>query len=80
MIKNAKPCPFCRGRDLSFEVPGALLRVLLRVICADCGTDGPVYDLNPEKEAEDALSWTNDDALRLWNERAMDPATHEAGG
>ncbi len=64
MIEGARACPFCGSRELGFEEPLGILRV----ICDGCGTDGPVFEQDPELAPGD---WARAEVvLRLWNERA----------
>ena len=70
-MNDIKPCPFCGGKDLTFQ-SGTEDRegVPAKIICMDCGGAGPWEYLKPEA-IDDA--WENDTIpsrlIELWNKR-----------
>ena len=57
-MENAKPCPFCGGKNLATP-PGIAV-----VVCGDCEAGGPIGVAHPKSDAMTILA-----GVQKWNQR-----------
>jgi transcription elongation factor Elf1 len=55
-LADAIPCPFCASKELDLDARASLEFVC----CTNCGTEGPIADINMCQNA-----------ITLWNKRAI---------
>ena len=60
-MSNNKPCPFCGSDNLRYHCDNFYTS---RIVCSNCGVNGPAYWNNPEDSNSDEIG-----AWKKWNER-----------